>query len=61
MNIENLRAEIAQMERMIAENIRLIAEGDDVAGRTYLKQHLENEVVNKKTEIAELEAQIEEK
>ena len=37
MDIENLRAEIAQMERMIAENVRLIAKGDDVEGRTYLK------------------------
>ena len=50
-----LKAEINQMERMIEENIRLIAEGDDVEGRTYLKQHLENEVRKKKAEIIKLE------
>lgn len=59
--IEGLKAEVNQMERMIAENIRLIAEGNDVKGRTYLKQHLENEVANKKAEIAELETKLEEK
>lgn len=53
--IEGLRAEVNQMERMIEENIRMIAEGDDVVGRTYLKAHLESEVVKKKAEIAELE------
>lgn len=57
--IEGLVAEVNQMERMIEENIRLIAEGDDVEGRTFLKKHLENEVLNKKAEIAELEKQIE--
>lgn len=56
--IEGLKAEVNQMERMIEENIRLIAEGDDVKGRTYLKQHLETEVANKKAEIAELEVQL---
>ena len=50
-----LKAEVNQMERMIEENIRLIAEGDDVEGRTYLKQHLENEVRKKKAEIIKLE------
>lgn len=50
-----LKAEVNQMERMIEENIRLIAEGDDVEGRTYLKQHLENEVRKKKSEIIQLE------
>ena len=59
--IEGLKAEVNQMERMIEENIRLIAEGNDVKGRTYLKQHLEKEVANKKAEIAQLESQIEEK
>lgn len=56
--IAGLTAEVNQMERMIEENIRLIAEGDDVEGRTYLKSHLENEVRKKKAEIAKLEAQI---
>ena len=55
MDIENLKAEIAQMERMIAENVRLIAEGDDVEGRTYLKGYLEIEVLNKKMELEKLE------
>ena len=53
-----LKAEVNQMERMIEENIRLIAEGDDVEGRTYLKQHLENEVRKKKAEIIKLEANL---
>ena len=53
-----LKAEVNQMERMIEENIRLIAEGDDVEGRTYLKQHLENEVRKKKAEIVKLEGQM---
>ena len=56
--ITGLQAEVNQMERMIEENIRLIAEGDDVEGRTYLKQHLENEVRKNKSEIAKLESQI---
>lgn len=50
-----LKAEVNQMKRMIEENIRLIAEGDDVEGRTYLKQHLENEVRKKQSEIIQLE------
>ena len=53
--LSGLTAEVNQMERMIEENIRLIAEGDDVEGRTYLKAHLENEVRKKKAEIAKLE------
>lgn len=56
--LAGLKAEVNQMERMIEENIRLIAEGDDVEGRTYLKQHLENEVRKKKAEIVELEASL---
>lgn len=56
--IEGLKAEVNQMERMIEENIRLIAEGDDVEGRTYLKGHLEKEVSKKKKEIAQLESQL---
>lgn len=56
--IEGLTAEVNQMERMIEENIRLIAEGDDVEGRTYLKAHLKNEVRKKRDEIAQLESQI---
>ena len=59
--ISGLTAEMNQMERMIEENIRLIAEGDDVEGRTYLKSHLENEVRKKKAEIAKLESQTESK
>ena len=53
-----LKAEVNQMESMIEENIRLIAEGDDVEGRTYLKQHLENKVRKKKAEIVKLEASL---
>lgn len=56
--IAGMTAEVNQMEWMIEENIRLIAEGDDVEGRTFLKQHLEMEVRKKKTEIAELAAQM---
>ena len=56
--IDGLTAEVNQMERMIEENIRLIAEGDDVEGRTYLKHHLEREVRKKKAEIAKLESQM---
>lgn len=53
-----LKAEVNQMKAMIAENIRLIAEGDDVEGREFLKSHLEMEVLKKEKEIAELETQI---
>jgi hypothetical protein len=56
--ISGITAEVNQMERMIEENIRLIADGDDVEGRTFLKKHLENEVLKKKAEIAELEKQL---
>jgi hypothetical protein len=56
--IASLTTEVNQMEWMIEENIRLIAEGDDVEGRTFLKQHLEMEVRKKKAEIAKLEAQM---
>lgn len=56
--IAGLTAEVNQMERMIEENIRLIAEGDDVEGRTFLKGHLELEVRKKKAEIAKLEKEI---
>ena len=53
-----LKAEVNQMEAMIAENIRLIAEGDDVKGREFLKSHLEMEVKKKKAEIKKIEASI---
>jgi hypothetical protein len=53
-----LKAEVNQMKAMIAENIRLIAEGDDVEGREFLKSHLEMEVLKKEREIAKLEALI---
>lgn len=56
--IEGLMAEIQQMERMIEENIRKIAEGDDVEGRTYLKKHLENEVYKKNKEVEKLQSQL---
>ena len=56
--VAGLTAEVNQMERMIEENIRLIAEGDDVEGRTFLKQHLENEVYKKKAEIEQLKSQM---
>lgn len=57
--IVGLEAEVNQMKRMIEENIRLIAEGDDVEGRTYLKQHLENEVRKKSAELTKLKSEIE--
>ena len=50
--IFDMTAEINQMKAMIEENVRLIAEGDDVEGRKYLKAHLENEVM-KKTALVE--------
>ena len=56
--ISGLTAEKEQMERMIAENIRLIAEGDDVEGRTYLKNHLEIEVKKKAAEIEKLNSEL---
>lgn len=56
--IAGLKAEINQMERMIEENIRLIAEGDDVEGRKFLKEHLQIEVKKKQAELKELEAQL---
>ena len=57
--IFGLEAEVNQMKWMINENIRLIAEGDDVEGRTFLKSHLEKEVRKKVAEIAKLQASIE--
>ena len=45
--IFGMAVEINQMKAMIEENVRLIAEGDDVEGRKYLKAHLENEVMKK--------------
>jgi hypothetical protein len=53
-----LKAEVNQMKAMIAENIRLIAEGDDVEGREFLKSHLEMEVLKKEEEINTLQEQI---
>jgi hypothetical protein len=53
-----LEAEVNQMKWMIEENIRLIAEGDDVEGRTFLKAHLENEVRKKEAEIKKLQVNI---
>ena len=53
-----LEAEVNQMKWMIEENIRLIAEGDDVEGRTFLKAHLENEVRKKEAEIKNLQESI---
>lgn len=57
--IAGLEVEINQMKRMIEENIRLIGEGDDIEGRTYLKQHLENEVRKKSEELTQLKSEIE--
>lgn len=56
--IAGIEAEVNQMKRMIEENIRLIAEGDDVEGRTYLKQHLENEVRKKSAELESLKSSV---
>lgn len=56
--IASLEVEINQMKRMIEENIRLIGEGDDIEGRNYLKQHLENEVHKKSEELTQLKSEI---
>ena len=56
--IAGLTAEVNQMKWMIEENIRLIAEGDDVEGRTFLKTHLENEVRKKETQLKNLQESI---
>ena len=58
--IFGLEAEVNQMKWMIDENIRLIAEGDDVEGRTFLKSHLEKEVRKKEAELKTLKSKIEE-
>ena len=58
--IVGLEAEVNQMKWMIDENTRLIAEGDDVEGRTFLKSHLEKEVRKKETELKILKSKIEE-
>ena len=52
--IFGMAVEINQMKAMIEENVRLIAEGDDVEGRKYLKAHLENEVMKKTALIEKL-------
>lgn len=56
--IAGLTAEVNQMKWMIEENIRLIAEGDDVEGRTFLKTHLENEVRKKEAQLKNLQESI---
>ena len=58
--LSGLTAEVNQMKWMIEENIRLIAEGDDVEGRTFLKTHLENEVRKKEAQIKKIQKQIDE-
>lgn len=57
--LPGLQAEVNQMKAMIKENERLIAEGDDVEGRTFLKEHLEAEVLVKSLEIKRIKKQIE--
>lgn len=57
--LPGLQAEVNQMKAMIKENERLIAEGDDVEGRTSLKEHLEAEVLVKSLEIKRIKKQIE--
>lgn len=57
--LEGLMAEVNQMKAMVEENIRKIAEGDDVEGRKFLKSHLEIEILKKTAEIKKLKAQIE--
>ena len=52
--IFGMAVEINQMKAMIEENVRLIAEGDDIEGRKYLKAHLENEVMKKTALIEKL-------
>ena len=58
--LSGLTAEVNQMKAMIEENIRKIAEGDDVEGRTFLKGHLENEVRKKEAQIKKIQKQIDE-
>lgn len=56
--IMGIEAEVNQMKWMIDENIRLIAEGDDVEGRTFLKKHLESEVRKKEAQLKKLQESI---
>lgn len=56
--IMGIEAEVNQMKWMIDENIRLIAEGDDVEGRTFLKKHLESEVRKKEVQLKKLQESI---
>lgn len=56
--IMGIEAEVNQMKWMIDENIRLIAEGDDVEGRTFLKKHLESEVRKKEAQLKNLQESI---
>ena len=49
--IKGMNDQITQMTKMIEENERLIAEGDDVEGRTFLNQHLTIEIANFQTKI----------
>lgn len=44
--IQGITAQMNQMMNMVEENTRLIAKGDDVEGRTFLKQHLLVEIAN---------------
>ena len=56
--IMGIEAEVNQMKWMIDENTRLIAEGDDVEGRTFLKKHLESEVRKKEAQLKKLQESI---
>lgn len=56
--IGGLKAMITQMKRMIEENHRQIALGDDVQGRERMIEVLTNEIETKELEIAELKKKI---
>lgn len=53
------QAMIDQMHRMIEENHRQIALGDDVVGRTKMIETLTNEIKNQEAEMLQLKADAE--
>lgn len=54
--IAGCQAMIDQMERMIAENHRMIGLGDDVEGRERMIQHLTAAIADEKLKIEKLKA-----
>lgn len=65
-DVEGLQAQIDQVDRMIAENHRQIALGDDVEGRTRLiaaltgmKESSENEILEKRVQMKRMKDALE--